>query len=171
MAFPSKAVANYFLTLAAEHKQPLTPMKLQKLVYYGHGWCLGITGQPLLDEAIQAWSFGPVVRSLYNEFREFGASEITRLATKMIHIKPLKFKYSCPSLKDTIGQDVEFAEKLLKRIWEVYGEFSAVQLSNMTHAPGTPWDQVNKLYGGKIPKYATIPNELILDYFKKENAA
>ena len=55
-----------------------------------------------------------------------------------------------PSLYDY--QDADHARELLKRIWEVYGPYSATQLANMTHAPGTPWDRVSKRYGGKIPK-------------------
>ena len=89
MPFSAKAVANVFLELADAAKQTLTPMKLQKLVYYAHGWYLGLTGRPLLDELIQAWSFGPVVRSLYNEFKEFGADPITHKATTIERIKGL----------------------------------------------------------------------------------
>jgi uncharacterized phage-associated protein len=55
---------------------------------------------------------------------------------------------------------------LLKRIWRVYGGFTDVQLANMTHAPGTPWDQVNRMYNGNIPKYATIPDEMIGQHFQ-----
>jgi len=170
--FNSKAVANFLLDLARAQGEQLTPMKLQKLVYYAHGWCLALTGKPLINEVVQAWSFGPVVRSLYEEFREFGANPITRPAMEAVYLDESNVKYGCPSLDDKKGPDVDFAKSLLKRIWEVYGRYSGVQLSNMTHAPGTAWNRVYKLYNENIPKNATIPDDWIREEFTpKEKSA
>ena len=33
----------------------------------------------------------------------------------------------------------EFPRKLIRRVWDVYKGYSAIQLSRMTHEPGTPW--------------------------------
>jgi len=68
MPLPSAAVANYFLDLGLRESIPITPLKLQKLVYFAHGWYLGFTGEPLLNEGIQAWEYGPVIPSLYHDF-------------------------------------------------------------------------------------------------------
>lgn len=163
--FNSKAVANFLLDLAHAQGEQLTPMKLQKLVYFAHGWCLALTGKPLINEVIQAWSFGPVVRSLYEEFREFGANPITRSAMETIYQGDLDMEFRRPSLDDGKEPDSDFAKRLLKRIWEVYGRYTAVQLSNMTHAPGSAWYKVFKLYNENIPKYATIPDEWIREEF------
>ena len=53
----------------------------------------------------------------------------------------------------------------LSVIYNIYGGYSAIQLSNMTHESGSPWDRVRAEYSGKIPDYQTIPNEWIRDYF------
>lgn len=53
MTVEALAIANEFIDLAAEREEQLTPMKLQKLVYYAHGWWLGLTSQPL------AWRGNP----------------------------------------------------------------------------------------------------------------
>jgi uncharacterized phage-associated protein len=45
--------------------EPITALKLQKLVYYAQAWHLADTGAPLFDEAIEAWRDGPVVRALF----------------------------------------------------------------------------------------------------------
>ena len=170
--FNSKAVANFLLELAAAQGEQLTPMKLQKLVYYAHGWCLALTGKPLIDEAVQAWSFGPVIRSLYNEFRESGANPIRHRAMEIVADDGETMEVRYPHLDDNKEADVGFAKRLLERIWEVFGRYSAVQLSNMTHAPGTAWSRLNKFYNGNIPKYATIPDEWIREEFTaKENPA
>jgi uncharacterized phage-associated protein len=173
MPYDTKAIANYFLDLAQAEGKPLSPMKLQKLVYFAHGWYLGLTGKPLLDEAVQAWSFGPVIQSLYKEFLEFGACDIDRIArtrvfTESPDILDWKWSYHEPSLKESSNKDKDFVEHLLKRIWEVYSGYSAAQLSNLTHEPGSPWDQVSKKYNSKIPKYETIPEEAILSYFQAQ---
>lgn len=170
--YDAKAIANFFLGLAETDNTSLTPMKLQKLVYYAHGWHLGLTGRPLLNEAIQAWSFGPVIMSLYKEFADFGADPITRKATErervsgMVLLNDLNLHE--PSIDDYESDDKEFVKNLLKRIWRVYGSFTSVQLSNLTHATGTPWDQINRMYNGNIPKYATIPDELIRQHFQAQ---
>jgi uncharacterized phage-associated protein len=46
MPYDPKAIANYFLTLAADHDQTLDPMMIQKSVYFAHGWHLAILDTP-----------------------------------------------------------------------------------------------------------------------------
>jgi len=170
--YDAEAIANFFLELAEADNAPLTPMKLQKLVYYAHGWHLGLTGKPLLNEAIQAWNFGPVIKSLYKEFAAFGSEPITRKAREiegppgMDLLDAINFHE--PSLDDYESDDKEFVKGLLKRVWRVYSGFTEVQLSNMAHATGTPLDQINKMYNGNIPKYATIPDEMIREHFQAQ---
>ena len=43
------AIANFFITLGVERECPPTQMKLQKLVYFAHGWHLGLYDQPLIE--------------------------------------------------------------------------------------------------------------------------
>ena len=81
MAYEAKAIANYFLEKAKAEGNSLTPMQVQKLVYFAHGWYLGLFGEPLIKESVQAWSYGPVIPSLYQEFKRFGNQGIDELAT------------------------------------------------------------------------------------------
>ncbi len=55
----------------------LTPLQVLKLVYLAHGWCLGVHTQPLIDESVEAWRAGPVIRPLYNVIKQDGSSGIT----------------------------------------------------------------------------------------------
>lgn len=156
----SESVANYFIKKAQEAQcTDLTQMKLQKLVYYAYGWYLGLSGSKLFAEPIQAWRYGPVVESLRGEFRDFGRDPITRPAQDIVY-QDGHFVDVTPSIDDPHLAD------FLDRIWEVYGGYSPFQLSNLTHAPDTPWSRVADRYGPDgIPPGITIPDELIQEHF------
>src|SRR4051812_44914064 len=128
----TESVANFFIEKAiAGECFDLTQMKLQKLVYYAHGWHLGLSGDPLFLEPVQAWTYGPVIYSLRKEFGEFGANPIDRKA------RGIKWDGGTLTDFDFELEDSERMTPFLQKIWHVYRGLSAVQLTNMTHAPGT----------------------------------
>jgi len=47
----------------------ITPLKLQKLLYYAQGYAPAALGRPLFDELIKAWEPGPVCISIYRRFK------------------------------------------------------------------------------------------------------
>src|SRR5438552_2691079 len=67
-------VARYFVQLAGEGEDgdPLTPMRLHKLLYYAQGWALAVLGKPLFTGRFEAWVHGPVLRDLYPQFAGSG---------------------------------------------------------------------------------------------------
>ena len=170
MPYTAKAVANFFLDLGKSQNSPITPMKLQKLLYYAQGWCLAIADESLIDEQIEAWKWGPVIRSIYHEFKEFGNSPIsrpanaTRVTTEGGH---LRFACSTPTIESnkTDPDNLGFTKALLNKVWEIYGKYTPTQLSNMTHAKGEPWDVVVSQYKGSPPKGTDIPQALIKTHF------
>ena len=55
MTYQAVAIANAFIDIGKQNNATdLTPMKLQKLVYFAHGWNLGATGRPLINEEVEA---------------------------------------------------------------------------------------------------------------------
>ncbi|GAB5444937.1 MAG: Panacea domain-containing protein [Fuerstiella sp.] len=155
MSLDSKQVANHFIELARNAQSNITPMQLQKLVYIAHGYHLAFTGEPLINEAIEAWPFGPVVRSLYGEFAHFGRNPISRLAEcdfgGLIH--PIEDPH---------------VKRLLDKVWKEYSEYSGWQLSNLTHQSGTPWHMtVNNSENAGVRR-PDIPNDLIRKYYADE---
>lgn len=164
--FQPLAVANRFLELANESQKEITLLKLLKLVYYAHGWHLGLTGgQPLLDEQVEAWKFGPVSPSVYHSFKDFGANPITRLGREILH-KDGKFFWNVVTLD--CSQSVS---EFLKKIWDVYGKLTPFQLSELTHRADTPWHKVWYEMGGQTRKGTDIPDNLITEYFQQKKAA
>lgn len=165
MAFKPRSVANVFIDVAADHDRQLSPMKIQKLVYFAHGWHLAILERPLINEGIEAWEFGPVIPSLYRAFRQYRNGPITSKVRAMGQRSNGDFFVFTP----TVPADTENganARSLLQRIWDIYGEYSGAQLSNMTHAEGTPWDRICTAHSGSIPRGTVIPNSLIKSYFE-----
>lgn len=153
------AVANRFLDIAGEQGAKISPMKIQKLVYFAHGWHLAISGEPLITELVQAWKFGPVIQSLYREFKEFGNDPISRHAREVRLINGEIEAYA-PQLEN------ELPNAVVQRVWNQYGKFTAIQLSNLTHEPGSPWHQVASGFPGGLPRGLNIPNEIIRDFFR-----
>lgn len=154
MLYSPKSIANYFLELASAAGQSISPMKLQKLVYYAHGWYAGYTGQPLINEPVEAWQYGPVIPSLYHEFKRFGAGSIMGKATEFEGL----------SLKEVAPPTDSNVRKFLDNVWSSYGQYTGIKLSEMTHAPESPWDQTWKSAVGV--RGADIPFERISEHFK-----
>jgi uncharacterized phage-associated protein len=171
MPYDPKAIANYFLTVAEERGTTLTPMKIQKLVYFANGWHLAIKDTPLINEQVEAWPYGPVIPSLYRAFKRFGDQPITgraiRVVTKSDSDDPwVIFRSETEPTIDEFPEQAEFTKAFLDRIWDTYGRYTAIQLSNETHQEGSPWYEVLTEYRREIPKGTDIPPETMKRYFR-----
>ena len=135
----SRTIANRFLDLAEREGARLTPMQLIKLVYIAHGWSLGLFGRPLVRDRIEAWQYGPVLPKLYEEVRAFRGEPVTELL-------------SAP-LGEALSQE---DDDLLRDVFRRYGPKDGVELSRLTHAPGTPWSRTYRpgSFGNVIPEAA-----------------
>lgn len=133
----------------------ITHLKLQKLLYFANGICLAETGEPLFSDNIEAWSYGPVIKSVYDEFKKFGR-------------KPLELKdISDEEKKIIINKVVHDSKirKILDFVYENYAIYTAWKLVDMAHEKGSPWDiTMEKNKGEK----GIIENSLIKDYFVRE---
>ena len=114
-------VARFFLANQDEEAGELiTHLKLQKLCYYAQGFHLALNGTPLFSEPVEAWQHGPVVRSMYEQYKRYGSQPIE---------KPEDFDLSIYD---------EDAVELLNEVHEVYGQYSAWKLRSLTHEE-PPW--------------------------------
>lgn len=114
-------VADYFLSRCDEESgDTISNLKLQKLVYYAQGFSLALLGEPLFENKIEAWMHGPVVPDLYQKYKSFGNSAL-----------PPPDSFDAEKLSE--GQ-----LGLLEEVWDVFGQFSAWKLRNMTHEE-SPW--------------------------------
>ena len=70
-------LSNYIVTEAYHRGEPVTQLKLQKILYYIQGKNLAINHKPLFPEDIRAWPYGPVVREVYVKYVSYGALPLT----------------------------------------------------------------------------------------------
>ena len=170
MGYSAKAIANYFFELSEKEGRPITPLKMQKLVYIAHGWHLGITREPLVDDEYpEAWEFGPVFPSIYHEFKHFKGNPIQEPAQEMILTEPIElWDWDWDSL-DTETPSIDKKDKeirvFLENIWKSYGKYSARKLSAMSHGKGTPWSQTREKVGSV--QNAPIEEDIIRDFYEK----
>ncbi|MDY7372881.1 DUF4065 domain-containing protein [Acinetobacter oleivorans] len=77
--FTAMEVANYIVDYTNNilKKQNLTPIKLQKILYYVYVNCLVKHDAKLFDQPIEKWKFGPVVSDVYHSFKMHGTSHIS----------------------------------------------------------------------------------------------
>jgi uncharacterized phage-associated protein len=161
MAYTSKQVANEFIDLAMRDGRQLTPMQLQKLVYFAYGWYLAITGKRLLDERVEAWRWGPVVPSLYSEFKPYGSGPITEPAADFFFDDAGKMSFKTQRIGNS--PDDITAKQIIAKVWQIYGKYTASQLSAMTHEPNSPWSLTEE----KDVKGTDIDDQLITNYFRR----
>ncbi len=135
-------VAKYFLSQTDEDAgDTLSNLKLQKLVYYAQGFHLALNDNPLFDEQIVAWTHGPVVEVMYHTFKRHGASNI-----------PFPDEINPDSLTSE-------QEELLQEVQDIYGQFSAWKLRDMTHQE-PPWRDTEK--------ESVISHESMKSYFQTQ---
>ena len=136
-----KDVAEYFLVLDEENKgDGISNLKLQKLIYYAQGFYSAIYDRPLFNSPISAWTHGPVIECLYHEYKGYGKNHI-----------PVPTGFDTNTLS---GDE----EDIIEEVFEVFGQFSAWKLRNMTHEE-PPWLNHEAMAD-------TIPLPEITEYFK-----
>ncbi len=119
-------------------------MRLLKLAYMSHGWNLAVMDEPLVNDYVQAWRYGPVIPSIYYAFRPHG----------VYGLKPINIVK-----EETIDDGTN---DILESVFGLYKDLSDGQLSQLTHIEGGPWHRVYR--PGELG--IVIPNELIQKHFK-----
>jgi len=134
-------VVQCFLFLDSSNEgDGISNLKLQKLVYYAQGFHIAIFDEPLFSEEISAWMHGPVVVDLYHEYKQYSSNPIPEVQD-----------FDKGSLTKKEFEHVE-------EVFQVFGQFSAWKLRNMTHEEA-PWLKYEAEAG-------IIPKHVIAEHFK-----
>lgn len=156
MAYSTVAVANAFIQRALDGKiSELTPMKLQKLMFYAQSWMLKIYNEELIDEHFCKWQYGPVIPSLYHEIKNYGSEVIKDLipiGLPSFNGTDITFSAVTPKIPEIDNKSWALIDKIIS----VYGEYSGTDLSYLTHQEGTAWYKTKRL--GDV-----MPSQLLKD--------
>lgn len=135
MAYSAYAVANAFVRRAQEGRlHGLTPMKLQKLMYFAQAWHLRVLRQPLLDDTFTRWTYGPVIPAIYHEFKAYGSQPVTQMASTLA-MDTGGYRVHVPIIPDDDAQ----SWSLIDAIVDYYGSSTAASLVELSHSEGSAW--------------------------------
>lgn len=130
MAYSPTMVANNILERSFRDGTYMTPMKLQKILYFVASEYQKVTGRPLLEDRFQTWTHGPVIYGVYDEFRSFSRKEIKR--------------YARNAEGESFRIDESFDPALhecLDKVWAATQNKGAIELSKLTHMENSAWDK------------------------------
>ena len=138
-------VTRYFLYKAVD----ITPMALQKLLYYAQAFFHALFHKDLFCDDCQAWAFGPVYPNTYYQYKDFGYNPIDK-----------------PS--DVFDDDFdELTTKeisLLDAIIDSFGCYSGIVLSKITHNE-RPWIEARGSLQPQDRSETIIDRNTINEYF------
>jgi uncharacterized phage-associated protein len=139
-------VAKYFIVKAYEDgkEAEMTNMKVQKLLYYSQSLYLALYDEPLFNEPIQAWRYGPVCPPAYGFYSKFEADQL-----------PI------PAPEELL-QIPDERKNVLAEVWEYFGGYHAYLLSDMTHLE-FPWKKARR----GLPSEARSTEPILLEDLKE----
>ena len=140
----AKDVARVFEYLSLQSDGcPIEVTRLNKLLYLAQGHTLAELKHALFTNQIDAWEHGPVVAVVYTGFNKI-VERTKQNGLSDIHVSPEELD-------------------IIMDVWDQYRGYSATELVDLTHEPGSPWREV---YQSDV-KNVHIPLELIQQYFNK----
>lgn len=133
-----------------EKLEEVTPLMLQKLLYFVQGVHFALYGKPMFEEDCRAWVHGPVYPEVYELFRDF----------KYNPIEDARF-----SILEGIGSSLTDDEKrVVDLVLNTFGMYGGKVLEKITHNE-TPWIEARKGYGENIPSNEVLSKERIMKYY------
>lgn len=153
-------IANYIIIRLGE----VTPLALEKLLFFSNGVNYALNGEQLISENSQAWQHGPVYPYIYNKYKKFGYKPIDT---------GINSEHGC--MQSLLTKDEIKAIDLVIRTFGLYSPKTLEMISHMQ----TPWiekrvgykadEAGNEIISEESIKLYYIENELnseekIMDY-------
>lgn len=137
-----------------EKLEEVTPLMLQKLLYFIQGESYALNGKPMFCENCQAWVHGPVYPEVYDMFRDFKYNPIDDARFAILE-----------GTEDELSHEERMVVDL---VVNTFGEYSGKMLERITHEE-EPWKLARKGYADYIPSNEPILMESIGAYYVKKN--
>ena len=134
----------------------ISNMKLQKLFYFSFGRCLVELETEITEELFEAWPYGCVIPSLYNQYKKY----------KEKHVR--HFAFDSNGKQPIIDRSHPFSMKIytvIKQVLSEYVKMSSFRLSEMNHEVDGAW------WNTKKKKERTVKIEDIRCEFEKRRSS
>jgi uncharacterized phage-associated protein len=135
---------------------PSNQLKLHKLVYYSEGWHLAYFERSLIHEDFEAWVHGPVVRSMWDNYK----TKCNILVD--LHLKD-EYNQKIRNLINQVlnPQQIELLDDVIKE----YGNKSSYHLEALSHSE-PPWREARNGYPQSQRSEAIISKETMKIYYQ-----
>lgn len=151
--YTSQQIADWILSKINTYSgDTISPLKLQKLLYYCQVWHYTIFDDILFNERIEAWTHGPVVPSQYKRFSYIRLYD---------NIQIINLDIDVPTLSSKI-------EELLNEVMNIYGEHSADYLEKLVQRE-MPYKKTRENMSDYIHCDKEIKLYLIKEYYSSIN--
>lgn len=150
-------VANIITTYFDNGGELITNKRLQKLLYYVEAWNL-VYDKSLIDEDFEAWVHGPVIPSVYQQFKQFGYAPIVNKYSKgESSSTKLEKLLKNPALKSK-SKDILFS------VLDDYAQYNSFQLEWLSHSE-KPWLEAREGVGMLDHCSNIISKETMKEYY------
>lgn len=137
-----------------EKLEEVTPLMLQKLLYFVQGIYLALFDRPIFTEDCRAWVHGPVYPEVYDLFRDFKYNPIDDARFALLE-----------GTKDALTEN---EKKVIDLVVNTFGLYGGKVLEKITHNE-KPWREARKGYDDSIPSSALLAKNRIMSYYKAVN--
>jgi uncharacterized phage-associated protein len=138
-------IAAWIISFCNERGDPVTNLKLQRLLYYAQAWHLALRGRRLFKDDFQAWANGPIQPNVYAAYHRFSFA-------------PIGFVPEKPMLPKAL-------EEFLKDVLRAYGHLSAFDLESLSCSE-LPWSQARSGLAPDAPSHRIIDTALMQSFYR-----
>ena len=133
-----------------EKLEEVTPLMLQKILYFIQGVYSALYGKPVFEEDCRAWVHGPVYPEVYELFRDFKYNPIDDARFALLH--------------GNAEALTEEEKKVIDLVVNTFGIYGGKILERITHNED-PWMEARKGYCDSIPSGKILPKDRIMMYY------
>ena len=158
-------MAKYTILRLLQNGNSITPLKLQKVLYYLQAWFLVyFKEERLFEEQPEAWVNGPVYRNIYEEYRDKGMySQLTLADAGVADVDEVQ------KVLGDLHQSMNLSDEkwaLIEQVLTHYGSMSQDRLVFLTHSQ-LPWNEARR----GVPPFAYSDQKIsfksMYDYYSQ----
>jgi len=152
-------VAHLVVLAASQKGIGVTPLKLQKLLYYLQAWNLVFFNTPVFQDEPEAWVNGPVYRKVYDYYKDYQMFEFVKIAPE----EKEQLDESVVQMMRNVGFTSE-QQELFDEIISKYGKMASADLGLRTHNED-PWKNARNGLGIFDYSNNVITHESMAKYY------